>query len=115
MADPSNFKSVSLRKGKESLSPKAVGKISQEPWSYEHRISLDQDTLGKLGISTPNVGDKYHVIGHGEVTSVNQDAQPGNKTTRVQLQMKRLGLKKATGGLRGAVDSGIKQANDDNG
>jgi hypothetical protein len=110
---------ANLRKGKESLSPKSVGKISQEPYSYEHRITLDQDTLDRLGIGTPKVGDKYHVLGHGEVTHVSQNSSPGEKSTRVELQMKRMGLKK--GGLKGgngllsAVNSGISEADKDNG
>lgn len=118
---PTGIKMASLRRGKESLSPKSTGKISQEPYSYEHRISLDQDTLDKLGMDAPKVGDTYHVLGHGEVTSVSQHASPGDKTTRVELQMKRLGLKPKNGlgsgpsSLRGAVDSGIKQADSDNG
>lgn len=112
---------ANLKKGKESLSPKTVGKITQEPYSYEHRITLDQDTLDKLGIDTPKVGDKYHVIGHAEVRSVNQNASPGEKSTRVELQMKKMGLKKgagklsASGGILGAVNDGIKQADSDNG
>lgn len=119
-AAPTGFKMASLKKGKESLSPKSVGKISQEPYSYEHRITLDQDTLDKLGITdTPKVGDTYHVLGHGEVKSVSQHASPGDKTTRVELQLKRMGMKKAagnlggsSGGLLGAVSSGIKEAQD---
>lgn len=119
---PTGIKMASLKKGKISISPKSAGKISQEPYSYEHRITLDQDTLDKLGMQdTPKVGDQYHVLGHGEVTSVSQHASPGDKSTRVELQMKRMGLKPKGGlgsgpsSLRGAVDSGIKQADSDNG
>lgn len=115
MAD--GFKMANLRKGKESLSTKSVGKISQEPYSYEHRITLDQDALAKLGVDTPKVGDKYHVLGHAEVTSVSQHASPGDKSTRAELQFKRMGMKPApsggNGGLFGAVSSGIKQAEED--
>lgn len=111
------FKTIDLKKGKQSLSPKSVGKITQEPYSYEHRITLDQDALSKLGIDTPKVGDKYHVLGHAEVKSVSQNDQPGESTKRAELQFKRLGMKKATGGsgngLFGAVSDGIKQAQED--
>src|ERR1700761_7723255 len=99
MAAPPNFKMASLKKGKVSLNPKTAGKITQEPYSYEHRITLDQGTLDKLGIETPKVGDTYHVLGHAEVKSVSQHAQPGEKTTRAELQFKRLGMKKASPGL----------------
>lgn len=112
---------ANLKKGKIALAGKNPGKITQEPYSYEHRITLDQDTLGKLGIDTPKVGDKYHVMGHAEVRSVSQNASPGEKSTRVELQMKRMGLKKgagklgSAGGMLGAVNSGIADADKDNG
>lgn len=105
---------ANLKRPKESLSPKNVGKIGPDPYSYEHRITLDADTLGKLGIDVPKVGDTFHVMGHGEVRSVSQnDHGAGDKSTRVELQMKRMGLKpkaKGAGGLLGAVNAGIKQA-----
>lgn len=112
-----DFKMADLKRPKESLKPKSVGKISPEPYSYEHRISLDQDSLDKLGIDVPKVGDTYHVLGHAEVKSVSQnDHGAGDKSTRVELQFKRMGMKpkpKGAGGLLGAVNSGIKQAESD--
>lgn len=111
------FKMANLARSKESLKPKNVGKIGPDPYSYDHRISLNQDNLDKLGVDTPKVGDQYHVMGHAEVRSVSQnDHGAGDKSTRVELQMKRMGLKPKTsggGGLRGAVDSGIAQAQSD--
>lgn len=119
---PTGIKMASLKRGKIALSGSKPGKVTQEPYSYEHRISLDQDTLDKLGMQdTPKVGDQYHVLGHGEVTSVSQHASPGDKSTRVELQMKRMGLKPKNGlgegpsSLLGAVNSGIKQADSENG
>ena len=115
----SPFPTVDLRRPKESLSEKTVGQIKPSPYSYEHRISLDQDTLDKLGVDIPKVGDHFHVLGHGEVVSVNSNHEEGGKkTTRVSLQMKRLGLKpkeSGDGGIFGAVNDGIKQADEDNG
>lgn len=111
------FKMANLKRPKESLSPKSVGKISPDPYSFEHRITLDADTLKQLGVDTPKVGDTYHVMGHGEVRSVSQhDGGAGDKSTRVELQMKRLGLKpKAakSSGLLGAVNQGISDAGND--
>lgn len=108
---------ANLKRTKTSLSPKSVGKLGPDPYSYEHRITLDADNLKQLGIDTPKVGDTYHVMGHGEVRSVSQnDHGAGDKSTRVELQMKRLGLQpKAakSGGLLGAVNDGIKQAESD--
>lgn len=53
MAAP--FKMASLAKGKESLDSKP-GKITSSPYSYEHRITLDQNALDKLGVDVPSVG-----------------------------------------------------------
>jgi hypothetical protein len=113
------FQMADMARGKESLSPKSVGKITSPPYAYEHRISLDANDLDKLGIgqanSVPQVGDKYHVMGHGEVTNVSQNSDAeGNKSTRVELQLKKLGMRKK-GGLnsaKDAVESGIAEAND---
>jgi hypothetical protein len=117
MAGPANFKMANLARTKESLKPKSTGKLSPDPYSYEHRITLDQAALDKLGIDTPKVGDEYHVLGHGEVKSVSQnDHGAGDKSTRVELQFKRMGMKpkaKGSGGLLGAVNAGIKQAESD--
>lgn len=114
-----NFKMVDMRRPKESLSPKSIGQIKPDPYSYEHKISLDQDALDKLCMEVPNVGDKFHVLGHGEVTSVSSDHDTGGKkTTRVGLQLKRLGMRPATGStnsLFGAVNDGIKQADEEAG
>lgn len=114
MAAP--FKMASLAKGKESLDSKP-GKITSSPYSYEHRITLDQNALDKLGIDTPNVGDKMHVMGHGEVVNVSShDSQDGGKSTRVELQLQKLGLRKKAGGLgsaKDAVNAGIEDANND--
>lgn len=110
------FKMANLKRTKASLSPKSVGKLGPDPYSYQHRITLDADNLKQLGIDVPKVGDNYHVMGHAEVKSVNQDHDAGGKSTRVELQMKRLGLQpKAakSGGLLGAVNDGIKQAESD--
>lgn len=114
-----NFKMADLRRAKESLSPKTVGKETPSPYSYEHRITLDGDTLDKLGIDIPSVGDKFHALGHAEVTHVSQSQDPGSKSTRVELQFKKMGLKpkgsglgNAQSGLRGAVDKGVTDAGD---
>lgn len=108
------FKMADLARGKVSTGPKP-GKITSSPYSYEHRITLDQDALGKLGVGTPSVGDKFHVLGHGEVTNVSShSSEDGSKSTRVELQMKKMALKKkGAPGVRDAIDQGIKDANDD--
>lgn len=114
MAGGSPFKLADLAKGKESIDKKP-GKITPSPYSYEHRITLDQNALDKIGVDTPQVGDQFHVLGHGEVVNVSShDSQDGGKSTRVEMQMKKLGLKKkGSHGIGDAINKGIEEANSD--
>lgn len=112
------MKLFSMRKsGKESLSPNSVGKFKPDPFSYSHRIELDAGDLAKLGANSPKVGDVFHVLAHGHVTSVNQhEAQNGDKTHNVSLQLKKMGIQKMKGGGGSALDAvnaGIAAAQED--
>ena len=116
MADLAGVKLQDMKRSKESLKPENVGKISPDPYSYDHRISLDQDALTKLGVTeTPKVGDVFHIMGHAHVHSVNShDIDGGKKDLRVGLQLRKLGVKpKAGGSKKGALDAvndGIEEA-----
>lgn len=96
---------------KASLNPKTIGK-EQNAYSYEHKITLDDAALSKLGLDTPKVGDKFHVMAHGTVTDVSQDSSAdGRKSRRVGIQLRKMGahaLKK--GSALGAVEQGISDA-----
>jgi hypothetical protein len=107
----------SLAKSKASLKSGSVGKLSPDPYSYEHRINLDQDAMAKAGMGeTPKVGDVFHVMGEGHVHSVMDNGNGLN----VGIQMRKLGVKKAPGGAKskgpgssgalGAVNQGIQDA-----
>lgn len=104
-----------MKRPKESLAPGNVGKISPDPYSYNHRISLDQDALDKMGVTeTPKVGDVFHVMGQGHVHSVSSDNSLGSKNSlRVGVQLRKIGMQKKTpaaGGAFGAVSKGVKEA-----
>lgn len=105
-----------MARSKVSLKPSNVGKLTPDPYSYEHRITLDQDAMTKMGVSkTPTVGDVFHVMGEGHVHSVNTD---GTGAMSVGLQLRKLGAKKVagkgspgkSGGALNAVNAGIKEA-----
>lgn len=110
-------------KSKESLT--SPGKLSPDPYSYNHRIALDQDALTKLGVSaTPKVGDVFHIMGEGHVHSVNANSSlEGKPSLSVGIQMRKMGMKsKAHGtpapggktpkGALAAVNQGIKDASE---
>jgi hypothetical protein len=113
MADIGGIKLTSMAKPKESLKTGSPGKLSPDPWSYEHRISLDQDALSKMGVAgTPKVGDVFHVMGEGHVHSVNSNSSlEGKPSLSVGVQLRKMGMKpKTKGGALGAVNQGIKDA-----
>lgn len=113
MTTIAGVKLADMKRSKVSLKSSNVGKISPDPYSYEHRISLDQDALTKMGVSkTPTVGDVFHVMGEGHIHSVNTD---GNGGFSVGMQLKKLGAKSKSkgsgkGGAFDAVSKGIKDA-----
>lgn len=113
MTTIAGVKLADMKRSKVSLKSSNVGKISPDPYSYEHRISLDQDALTKMGVSkTPTVGDVFHVMGEGHIHSVTSD---GNGGFNVGMQMKKLGAKpkaksSGKGGAFDAVSKGVKDA-----
>jgi hypothetical protein len=104
---------------KESLAPSTVGGEKPSPYAYEHKVTLNSEDMGKLGISEPQVGDVFHVLGEGHVTSVDQtERDNGEKQHTVSVQMKRMAMnKKKAGGesALGAVSKGISEGSQDEG
>lgn len=115
MADPKLF-DMARAPIKESESPGAIGKEIPNPYSYEHRITLNNEDATKLGLGDVNVGDVFHTFGEGHVASVDQtDSENGKKATRIGIQMKRLAMKAKKGGGKSMLDTvgdAVSQAND---
>lgn len=100
-----------MKHGKKALDGEKVGSYKPSPYSYEHRVTLDNDALTKLGMDTPKVGDVFDVMAHGHVTSVSQDERSnGEKSRRVELQLKKMGAAKQAKGksMLDAVSDGVK-------
>ena len=59
---------------KEGLSGKKLGQPAINPYQYQHRVSLDDKSLTKLGFGSklPKIGDQFMVHALGEVHSVTQ-------------------------------------------
>ena len=119
MATIAGVKLVNMAKPKESLKPESVGKLTPDPYNYEHRITLDQDALDKMGVTaTPKVGDVFHVLGEGHVHSVDASHIAGGKQSlRVGVQMRKMGMKPKgstpeSEGAFAAVSKGVDEAND---
>ena len=86
--------------------------VDQESFPYGLTISLDDESLTKLGIKDlPPVGTAYIVVGVGKVESVskNSDSQRDSRNVRIQLEKLEVGpLKKAS--AIDAVSAAIKEA-----
>jgi len=106
-----------MKKGKKELTGNHVGDYKPNPYSYEHRVTLDDSALTKLGVDTPKVGDVFDVMAHGHVTSVSQDeGENGRKSRRVELQLKKMGAQKQAKkgkSMLDAVNEGIASAKDE--
>jgi Major coat protein-like len=89
-------------------------------YKYGHRISLDHEDLGKLDMEPPKVGDKMHVLAHGEVTSVrSEDHEDGDgkrhREHHVEVQLKKMHVanKGEHASAKDALERGLKDASED--
>ena len=97
---------------KEKLSGKGVGEGAPNPFSYEHKISLDSASLSKLGVSTPKVGDKILLHAQVEADGAVGAGQSDPKKKGVHLSIHKAEGVGGSGGMKGAVESGIKQSSE---
>jgi hypothetical protein len=106
VADPQLF-DMARAPVKESVSPSGqIGKETPNPYSYEHRITLNGEDADKLGIGTPKVGDVFDTAGLGHVVSVSQqDSQNGKSERRIEIQMKRMAMKARQKKGKSALDT----------
>lgn len=82
---------------KAKNSPMEIGSSSREKYGYGTSITLDAEMLKKLGIKDmPTVGDEYHIMATGKVTSVSQNASETNESSRLEIQLTHMGLSQET-------------------
>jgi hypothetical protein len=73
---------------KAKNSPMKVTSGSRESYPYGLSLTLDADSLKKLGIKDlPTVGDEFEITAMARVTSVSKNASETNDSTRVELQI----------------------------
>lgn len=66
---------------------------SHDTYGYGTVVTLDADALKKLGIKElPEVGDEYHIVAIGKVTSTAKSASENNESTRVEIQLTHMDL-----------------------
>lgn len=65
-----------------------IGPSSGEKYGYGTCIQLDSDMLKKLGIDElPEVGDEYHILAVGKVTSVSSNASESRESNNISIQI----------------------------
>lgn len=79
---------LSREERKEMAEPMSVGDMPEYP--YGLRLHLDQDEIAKLGISLPDVGEQFVVVGIGVVTSVSQHKGEAHTSQHVEVQLEKL-------------------------
>lgn len=69
----------------------AMPMLSHEmEYPYGLRLSLDDDSLNKLGIATPEHGQEFRVVGSGCVKSVSVNENEHGMRRHVEVQLEKL-------------------------
>lgn len=121
---------VDLKRSKGDSEEKSVtlaSPSSHEKYPYGTELHLDHETMDKLGMKTPRVGDVHHVHAHAHVTSISENHRDGGKKERrVTLQLRKMSVqphKAATGhaggkhadaaaGAKAMMDAALKEPAD---
>ena len=83
-----------LARSPKEMKPSSIEtESSRDKYGYGTCITLDSEALKKLGITElSEVGDEYHIVAVGKVTSVAQNASESNNSTRMEIQLTHLDL-----------------------
>lgn len=77
----------------EKKENEVVSVLDSSSYPYGLRIYLDPDSVKKLGLKDPQVGDKMSLVGIVEIMSVNAEVIKGDeKELSVGLQIKEMDL-----------------------
>ena len=107
------LKSVKLPKRSSHNSDHAV-KADEPRFPFGLEITLENDTINKLGIELPEAGEQFIVVGVGPVTRVSQTDNKRGKDRSFSIQLQKIEVGPVTtGAIKSAVDAvsaGIKEA-----
>ena len=101
---------LSKKEAKESR-PVATSDSNGPRYPYGLEIRLDNESLTKLGMSLPKVGEYVKIRAEACVTSVSENESKGGKAQRsVSLQIERLAVDDEPQTMEEAVDKGVREA-----
>jgi hypothetical protein len=86
------MKMVSVAYTKAEQKEEAVTTIERPKFPYGLCLSLDDETLSKLKMELPEVGDEVHLSAVAKVVSVSSRADESDTDQRVELQITMLGV-----------------------
>lgn len=96
---------------KERNKPCTIG--GRDKYGYGTRISFDKEQVSKVfGDSLPKVGDTFTVEAVATVVSTSKSEGTDYDSTRVELQVKKIGLEKQAKSALSALSKGIDEAKD---
>lgn len=106
---------VSLKRTKQEKKGNSDGAVavggSHDDFPYGTSISLDGESLKKLGITTlPQVGDELIVASVGRVTSVSERSDSNRKTRNVTIQLERMDIGPLKSPKAGTSEDAISDA-----
>lgn len=99
---------ISKAERKKMSEPSSLAEGDQPLYPWGLSISLDTETLTKMGIDTlPDVGESYMLIAKVDVTNVSSNESEGGKSRSVGLQITDLCLEDADSiaGKKNVIDS----------
>lgn len=88
---------LKLRDMKRTPADKAEERVEREimevpDYPFGLNLHLDEDSLEKLDIELPDVGDTFFVVAVARVRSVSEHQLDADKTQHVDLQIEQLSL-----------------------
>lgn len=83
---------VNLKSSTETFENSQGEKETREEYPYGLRLSLDNNTLEKLSVSIPDVGESLSLSGIAKVIAKSINESEGKKSVYVELQITDLAL-----------------------
>ncbi|EPL6453040.1 capsid staple protein [Providencia hangzhouensis] len=96
------MKMVNLKTSTETFENANGVKETRDEYPYGLTLYLDNETLEKLGVSIPDVGESIELSGIAKVKSKSTNEREGKKSMSVDLQITDLAL--GSGDTKSAAD-----------
>jgi hypothetical protein len=80
----------------------------RDEYPYGMRLHLDNETMKKLDMRLPNVGDRFHIVAVGRVRSASENKHASGTNRDADIQIEKIDLKPVRGSATAAVKAAIK-------